>query len=203
MRKSLPEKVPFHFKRDKISIEQWLTTPNRVKPLVIGGNRMFFRLQNQVTSAVFAVVQSVISNPATPEKRSDEPGIWILLDELPELGRLEYLIGLLNTARSKGVRIILAGQSLALTKKVYGNADFEALWASPGNYLALSSDYSSCEEFSKIAGMRKVKELSSVSNGNDSSSETHSYKDIPILRPDEIMAETGFHVKKRVVSGIL
>jgi hypothetical protein len=58
-----------------------------------------------------------------PDKRR----IWILLDEVPQLGKIPQITTFLETSRSKGIRLILGLQNPEQIEKYYGKED-RAAW---------------------------------------------------------------------------
>lgn len=58
-----------------------------------------------------------------PDKRR----IWILLDEVPQLGKIPQITTFLETCRSKGVRVALGLQNPEQIDKIYGKED-RATW---------------------------------------------------------------------------
>lgn len=58
---------------------------------------------------------------ADPDKRR----IWILLDEVPQLGKIPQITAFLETGRSKGVRVVLGLQNAGQIEKIYGKEDRE------------------------------------------------------------------------------
>lgn len=60
---------------------------------------------------------------AYPEKRR----LWFILDEVPQLGKIPEITQFLETARSKGIRVLLGLQNPEQIDKVYGKED-RATW---------------------------------------------------------------------------
>lgn len=60
---------------------------------------------------------------ADPNKRR----LWILLDEVPQLGKIPQITTFLETCRSKGVRVALGLQNAEQIDKIYGKED-RATW---------------------------------------------------------------------------
>jgi type IV secretory pathway TraG/TraD family ATPase VirD4 len=78
--------------------------------------------------------------------------ILFMLDEFPRLGELKKVTEGVNLYRSKGIRFLIAAQSIDQIKEKYGQDHFGVLMDGMGTTLVLRAVGSSAEYFSKRVG---------------------------------------------------
>lgn len=88
-----------------------------------------------------------------------EKRILFMLDEFPRLGELKKVTEGVNLFRSKGIRFLIAAQSIDQIKERYGQDHFGVLMDGMGTTLVLRAVGTSAEYFSKRVGKydKKVK----------------------------------------------
>ena len=99
-----------------VSIARWVAGTSRAKTII-------FQHYDESASLARPVIAAMVSLAARrllslPDDSDRE--VWLLLDELPALPRIDALPALLERGRSKGVRVVLAYQSYSQLIDVYG-----------------------------------------------------------------------------------
>jgi hypothetical protein len=122
----------WHRAKTKIRFCDWVDSES----IVILGNDPQRRAAIHPINRVMLkwVTQLLLSKSNTDTERSS---IW--LDELPDLGKLEFLLELLGEGRSKGVAGILGTQSIDALYAIYGKDLAEAILATVGHLGLLQS----------------------------------------------------------------
>ena len=104
----------------------FLSEPLKTFPPVIlkraGDSETWSRVFFSAFVNVFALKINGLGD-SDPDKRR----IWILLDEVPQLGKIPQITTFLETCRSKGVRVALGLQNAEQIDKIYGKED-RATW---------------------------------------------------------------------------
>lgn len=106
-------------KAKRISLVRWLKDDEtKARVIIIQGNQTFSTLTASYIRAICELLTSHVADPAFPESR--ERRIWWILDEFPQLGKIECLLKLLELGRSRGMAVILACQSASQIPRIYG-----------------------------------------------------------------------------------
>jgi type IV secretory pathway TraG/TraD family ATPase VirD4 len=152
---------------EKFSFKNWLLDDSNNKTVILQGNRKFEQLQKSLTQAIFKYIANLISSPAfTDIHRKDERRLQLFCDEFPQFGKIEGFESLLETGRSKGVRITIGAQDISQLIKIYSKETLQTWMSLSGTYIICRiNGYETAEYFSKTFGKRRVKQYqSSFSN---------------------------------------
>jgi hypothetical protein len=110
----------------RVSLRAWLLDGEPQRRTVI--LQRAAHLPEMSRAWIAAAVRILAQTAASPLlEESERRRLWLLLDEFPQLGRLESAIEVLETCRSKGVCAILAAQSLEQIEVLYGTPRRRAL----------------------------------------------------------------------------
>ena len=113
--------------KKRISLRDWLDDKIKSQVLILQGSGNHALLTKGYVKAMVATVGAHVASPSFANSTSRK--IWLFLDELPQLGRIEHLDSLLETGRSKGFRVVIGIQDVAQIEKIYGRQDMDA-WVS-------------------------------------------------------------------------
>jgi type IV secretory pathway TraG/TraD family ATPase VirD4 len=97
---------------------------------------------------------ATLSLPPDPGRR-----LWLLLDELPSIGKVGSLEAALTKGRKHGLCAVAGVQSTAQLERLYGRESAVVLRSCFRNFLALGlakADPDTCETFSRALGEREV-----------------------------------------------
>lgn len=131
--------------------------------------------------------------------------LFIIMDELPNIGKLEKLERFEATCRKYGIAIALIIQNITQLYDVYGKEKAESIIGNCATKICLGNCNTTTNEyFSKICGTatKRVEtggsSTSKGSNHNDSSSESQNYNFVqaPLITADEIDSLDGELIMK-------
>jgi type IV secretory pathway TraG/TraD family ATPase VirD4 len=132
-------------------------------------------------------------------EESETRRVFVVLDEVRKLGRLEGLDDLLSNGRSKGVAAIIGFQSIQGMRAVYGREVAEELTEMVGSFGVLKVSGAETPEWaSRIFGEQEVRQRTrSVSDGQStgqsfSTSTTESYTEV--LRERKLYLPSQFRM---------
>jgi hypothetical protein len=181
--------------RPEISLRRWLLTNKTLKPklrtIILQGNERYKQLSRSYIQAVMQVIGATVSSAEMQESRTRK--IWFCLDEIAQVGNIPTLTRMLETGRSKGVRMILGAQDLAQVKKEYG-PEVAEIWTSNINtyFLGRTGSVETAEYFSKMIGKQKLRKyVASYAGGGMAGSTAEQRQDSWqesdewVVRPDE------------------
>lgn len=104
----------------RFSVIHWLDNDqSKHRVLVLQGSGKYTELAQAFIRSIVTLMVGHINSPGFSE--SGERRLWFVLDEFPQLGRLEQMAQLLEIGRSKGVRVVLGAQDIEQIKAIYGN----------------------------------------------------------------------------------
>jgi hypothetical protein len=117
-----------HPPEKRFSIIDWLDNANsKRRVLVLQGSGKYAELAKSYIQSAITLMAGHINSPDFPESRTCR--LWFILDEFPQLGKLEQVAPLLEIGRSKGIRVVLGAQDMAQIKFLYGEHTANS-WAS-------------------------------------------------------------------------
>ena len=176
----------------KFSIRSWLQdgTPKRV---ILQGNGEYSILAHALQKTVFGTLLSAIASAELSD--SHERRRWIIGDEFLQLGKVKQMGALLQTARSKGIRFVLAAQDIPGVHAIY-EADFgDSLLGAAGTLIATQSTCPKTQEWvSRRAGSRVVeRSTTSTSYSKNGRTETVNWTEstVPVLSAQNVGSILG------------
>jgi hypothetical protein len=119
----------------RISIRRWLLDEAaQPRVIVVQGHGNHDLMARGLMQTVVGIVAATVGSPQLPD--APERRIWMVLDELPQLRRIEGLPRLLETGRSKGLRMVFCVQDMNQIVEHYGQSAANALTAMVGTIIA-------------------------------------------------------------------
>ena len=177
-----------------ICFSTWLQNDSSVmRQIIIQGDQRDSVLSAALARAITNFCTNRISSLQFAESKTRK--IWFVLDELPQIGRLEQIAKLLEIGRSKGVAVIFGFQDIAQIRQIYPKNE-EQKWLSMFGLKIFPKVQGSesqkwvCQEI----GEREVQYLSkSVSSNLSGKSVSSNYQKeiIPVLLPSQLDSEFG------------
>jgi hypothetical protein len=114
--------------KPRFSIREWLQNEDvNQRVLVLQRAAHLPELSTAWTGAMVRILANNAVGPLLPD--DDNRRIWLVLDEFPQLGKLETFHQILEKGRSRGVCCVLAMQSTSQLDEIYGE-DAAATWLS-------------------------------------------------------------------------
>jgi hypothetical protein len=175
-----------------LSVGEWLETGSP-RVVILQGNGQLLPLAVASQDAVFRVLLAAVASPTLSESRDRRR--WIFGDEFLQLGKLAQLVPLLQVARSKGVRFVLAAQDVPGVRSVYGPDGADAILGTAGTTIVTGTHCAVTREWaSRLAGTETIERLEtsrSFARGGNSESERWTETTRPLVRPEDITARLG------------
>jgi type IV secretory pathway TraG/TraD family ATPase VirD4 len=103
--------------------------------VILQGNATYSEMQKSYIQGVIAMLAARVNSPAYVESKPSEPGLWLFLDEVPQIGELPWLKPFLEIGRSKGMRCVLGMQDVSQMYEIYGKEAAEAILNIPQGFI--------------------------------------------------------------------
>ncbi len=172
----------------KFSLRNWLEDRNGGNLFITWREDMADALRPLISTWLDIISTSILSLPPDPKTR-----IWLIVDELASLEKLNSLEAALTKGRKHGLRVVAGLQATAQLDRLYGRDEAVVLRSCFRNLLILggaSSDPDTAEVFSRGLGEwdveRKQKSVSRTRQGTNRTKTTQRVKERVVL-PSEIM----------------
>lgn len=151
-----------HMTKGDFSIHEWVNNPNAGNIFITWREDMRTSLKPLVATWVDMVCSAILSLQPMSGKR-----IWMLLDELQSLGKLESFVPAATKGRKYGLRIAAGLQDPAQLDLEYGHDSAKIVLACFRNYLILgASSALNSDKASEIIGDHEVERVKISTNAN-------------------------------------
>lgn len=178
---------------EAFSVARWLSEGQGTGPVILQRDGRYPELSNAWISSLIGLMASHIGSPSFPE--SKERRVWLVLDEFPQLERMEDFSTLLDLGRSKGICIVLAAQDTSQIRARYGRDRTNAWLSMVGTHLITRMSVGEgAEDVSRALGMAEVEvpvRSRSYSGGKVSDSTSMQVQTRPVMTSSEIASELG------------
>ena len=122
----------------RVSLREWALTPIvQRRVIVLQGNKRYLTLERAYIQAIVSAFGGIMNSPEMPDSRTRR--IWFLLDEFPQLGKLENFAQYLEVGRSKGLCVLLGLQDLSQLREIYARETADVWAAICGTYIVCRS----------------------------------------------------------------
>lgn len=103
----------------RFSFADWINDPAPAhKVVIMQGNGRYSELTKGYVQGIVAMLSGRINSSEVGESKDRK--VWLILDEVPQLGKIPGLSSILEVGRSKGVRVVLGTQDLSQLQEIYG-----------------------------------------------------------------------------------
>jgi len=153
-----------YLKPGDFSLKSWLKDEKRGNLFITWREDMADALRPLISTWLDILCTSILSLPPGHAKR-----IWIVIDELASLERLNSLEAALTKGRKHGLRIVTGLQSTAQLDHLYGREKAIVLRSCFSNLLILggtSSDSQTAEDFSRGLGEQDLERVQTSTTMN-------------------------------------
>ena len=171
----------------KISIREWAVKGKGRRVLILGGNKRYEVLEKAYVQSIISAFSSIMNSPEMTDSKTRR--IWLILDEFPQLGKLESFAPFLEVGRSKGICVVLGLQDISQIKEVYSNNTASVISGICGTYIICRSEGESKRWLSTLSGQRilEVKQqTSSKTVSGNTTSTTYIEKVKPVIDEEDI-----------------
>lgn len=175
-----------------LSIREWATGHGPNSLLLRQSQR-----QPQLSATIARLVLKLVADAVVSEASQEDPApIWIVLDELPQIGLCAAVPRLAAIGRSAGIRLVAAIQSPAQLRDIYGKETAQALTDNFATKIVsrVASGGTASEISATWIGTRSVRWFEDV--GRDVNGRARlepRTKDIPVVDPATLSSALGFH----------
>jgi hypothetical protein len=183
-----------YLKEGSFSLKAWLKNEKGGNLFITWREDMAEALRPLISTWLDILCTSILSLPVSEKRR-----IWIIIDELASLERLNSLEAALTKGRKHGLRIVTGLQSTSQLENLYGREKSIVLRSCFSNLLILggtSSDSQTAEDFSRGLGERDLERIqSSTTQTRQGSQQTKVKQRIRerIVLPSEITNLPSLH----------
>lgn len=170
------------------SIRRWLADKTRPQ-IILAGNTEHENLSkayiNSILNAAGGQIQAL--------KDDNQRKIWVVVDELPKLGKCEAIPKLLAFARSKGCRVVGIVQDFSQLKEAYGQNETKAMLSMVGTlFIGQTAGSETADTIcQQIIGKREIERRNITDQGGGKSSSSWSRDEILVVHPSELQTELG------------
>lgn len=179
------------------SIREWLAGhPDyaEVETVILNNDKRFEIRAQQIFGAIVAAAANYINSSAMPEVGADAPGLWVVLDEYPQLGNVvaKYVQQIEEMGRSRGVRVVKAVQDESQLFAAVGREKGEAQRSVQQTRIYCKLATGTAAELAQRLGEREVIRIEfpqAVGAGNKRATTQR----LPVIRSSEL---TGLRILK-------
>lgn len=156
----------------RFSIRRWLLDGGKTKTeretniLILQGHGKMANLTRDYIQSLIYSLAGLVNSPDFPDSKTRR--IWLIIDEFPQLGKIDKIEKFLEIGRSKGIRVILAAQDISQIREVYSDNWANTLSSMMGTTIigqvggVETPDW--CE---KLIGTRWIKRYNPSHSGQD------------------------------------
>jgi hypothetical protein len=160
-----------------VSLRNWIRSDSKL--LIIGGTPQRADLARATANIVIEIIiNEILSLPDDPNRR-----IWLFLDELATLGKLDVLLNAFSLGRSKGLCVVAGIQDIGKIEHIYGHNLAKSITNTFSTMVVLRcSDVETSQWASSVLGEQDIIETqrssgsSSKGWGEDTVTSTHEQK---------------------------
>lgn len=180
-----------------ISIREYMKDEHIQKVLIVQGSEEFNTLAGVTINSLLTLILQIINSPSYPERRPEEMGTWLFMDEFTQAGQIDRFQRFLEIGRSKGVRVVLGSQDMTQIQECYGEKPANTIVGQAKTYvLATLGDQDSREYFSSMIGTREIERVRvnlsrDMVTGSTTRSTSAQHETIPVVRDHEFSVGTG------------
>lgn len=187
----------------RFSLRGWLsgTAHDGVRIVVLNSDARYESAGQGIFGAMLACVASMAGSAALPERGPDEPGVWAVLDEFPQLGgvALEKIQKVAELGRSRGIRTVIGLQDESQLAAAVGREKAQPMTAMQATRVFVECSESGAAEIAKRIGEREVQRIDSTAQGGANQGKTKRTQMVPVILPSAL---TGLRVRKPTRLGV-
>lgn len=149
----------------------------------------------ELSAALVRIALKIIADAAADRATAEKPeAVWLVLDELPQIGRTQAVPRLAAIGRSAGVRLVAAIQSPAQLREIYGAEGARALIDNLTTKIVgrVSPGETAAEIAKTWIGERTVEWWEQAGHGSDSKARLERrLRDIPVVDAQSLSDDLG------------
>lgn len=172
------------------SVRDWIES-GREQALILQQSQRQPAISALIARLALKLISDAVLAPATKIDRSP---LWLVLDELPQIGKSDAVLRLAAMGRSAGIRLVGAIQSPSQLNAVYGPDHAQAFWDNCATKLIgrVPPGQTATEISETWIGKRKVEySLPCGFQENDRPRVERRVEDVPVVRPESLSETLG------------
>jgi hypothetical protein len=196
------------------SVADWLAEDSPLpKGLLVQSRRRFGELSEAFINLLVSLLTDTMIDTAFPEAdaRGEDWRLYLFLDEIAQMRKIEALQSLSSAGRSKGLHLFVGLQSITQLKALYGPEFADVLFSNClARYIGRTPDGESAEWLAGKLGMQEVERLAdSVAYGQggyglSGQPTVHWVREQKrVLLPDQLASDLGPDFNKGHIRGLL
>ncbi len=174
------------------AIKDWLKHPLH-HPVILQHDGRYPELSKAWISGIIGLLASHAGSPSMPE--NPKRRTWLLLDEFPQLERLEHFSTLLDVGRSKGISVVLGAQDISQIRKTYGHDQADAWIGMIGTHILTRMNLGQgAEVASRMIGNQTIeyqRKTESQSGSTRTITRSKAQEVRPVMTPSELSDRLG------------
>jgi len=179
--------------KNGFSVVKWIKGNYRARCIILKNDANYKEMSDVVFGLFFAVASNYMNSGSMPEINADDPGgIWVILDEYPQLGKQfgKQVQKIEELGRSRGIRVLKAMQDESQLIEIFGNEKGRAQQSIQQTRIYAKTAIDTAKRIADAFGTRTIERLSeSYSAGKRSLSK--SQQDVSILHASDL---TGLEI---------
>jgi hypothetical protein len=172
--------------RRRWSVRQWLDGDGSACVILQSSGR-HAALARCVAGGIVGIAAAHVADPAYPESR--ERQTYLVLDELPQLGRIDGVVRLVEVGRSKGIISVLGLQDIAQLDRTYSIEDRKTIVSSCSTHVYMRTNAGeTADELASALGEQEVERLAVTrrADGREPGQQSWQAHRVPVLTAAEL-----------------
>lgn len=180
----------------RFSIVNWLLQEahNETRIVFLNSNAQYQSAAEAIFGSVLNAAVAVVNSAQMPERSQDAAaGIWMVLDELPQMGTAAMLAmqKIYELGRSRGIRAVLAMQDESQLAAVLGGSDkARPMLNVQGTRIYMQCSAATADEVSRRVGEREVNRIETTAEGGALPGKSKKHATQRVIQPSDL---TGLH----------
>jgi len=143
------------------SWKKWLAGEDTTRVVLLNNNLTYAARAEQLFGAMLAALSAHANGSSMPERDPDAQGIWVIMDEFPQLGKAasRAIQTLEELGRSRGIRVVKAVQDQSQLFAGLGREAGEAARSMQQTRIYCKLSASAAADLSRQLGEREVERL--------------------------------------------
>ena len=175
----------------RFSVRAWLkgTAHSEVRTVIFNANSNYRVASAAIFGSQLAAAAAEITSTEMPERSADEPGIWMILDEFPQLGSeaIQHIQRAAEVGRSRGLREVLAMQDETQLAGLMGAEKSAPVLAVQNTRLYLRTSPQTAEAVSRRIGEREILLIETTAQAGAIMGKTMRPDKRQVLNPSDLM----------------
>lgn len=172
--------------RARLTIAMFTRPNSKIQTIILNGNADYETAQRKIFGAFVEILGRKLAGPGYPERRPTDPGMWLILDEFPQLGRQNKIKTVMEVGRSKGIRVVLGWQAPdSQAAELYGHDGAKTILGISQTLIFGSVSASTAKWIADSAGQRVIQRWTPTGYVHDKAPAIEPI-DIEQLRQDKV-----------------